>query len=159
MTSRRTAGFAVALLLASVISAASARAADQKNLYEQLEASSNFTVLLTAVKEANLVSLLDGKGPNTFLAPTDEAFKKLGDEQIKRIVADRELVKKIVLAHVVKGEEIKGNQFKTMSVKEWNGFPITVGDGVKVGDARITMFDNRCSNGIVHTIDTVLIPK
>ncbi len=150
---------AVMLMLAS-----SAQTADEKDIVDTAAGSKDFTILVTAVKEAGLVEALKGKGPYTVFAPTDAAFKKLGDEKIKAVVKDKELLKKILLAHVVEGKvmaadavKLDGKNAKTLGGAE---FTVAVKDGkVMIGEATVTKADIKCSNGVIHVIDTVLIPK
>lgn len=135
-------------------------AADTKTIAETVAESKDHTILLTAVKEAGLVGALGGKGSMTVFAPTDAAFKKLGDDTIKKVVADKELLKKILLAHVITDKAVYAKDVTPLDGKEVNGFKITANkDGVKIGDAKVTTADIKCSNGVIHVIDTVLIPK
>src|SRR5262249_25818808 len=91
--------------LAVTLAPAAARAADQyQTLADAVAASKDHTILLTALQEAGLIDTLKGKGPLTLFAPTDAAFKKLGDDTLKKIVADKTLLRKILLAHVVTGK-------------------------------------------------------
>jgi uncharacterized surface protein with fasciclin (FAS1) repeats len=135
-------------------------AADAKTIAETVTESKDHTILLTAVKEAGLVGVLNGKGPMTVFAPTDAAFKKLGDDTLKKVVADKELLKKILLAHVITDKAVYAKDVIPPDGKDVNGFKITANkDGVKIGDAKVTTADLKCSNGVIHVIDTVLIPK
>ncbi|GIW83631.1 MAG: hypothetical protein KatS3mg106_144 [Gemmataceae bacterium] len=86
--------------------------------------SQNHTILLTAVKEAGLVDTLKGKGPFTVFAPTDDAFKALGEDTIKKVLADKDLLKKILLAHVIVGKEAKAADVLKLDGQEVNGFKI-----------------------------------
>lgn len=137
-----------------------ATAADPKTIAETVAGSKDHTVLLTAVKEAGLVETLSGEGPFTVFAPTDDAFKKLGDDTIKKVLADKNLLKKILLAHVVAGKAVYSKDVVALDGKEVNGFKISADKtGVKIGDAKVTLADVKCSNGVIHVIDTVLLPK
>jgi uncharacterized surface protein with fasciclin (FAS1) repeats len=134
-------------------------AADEQNIYENIANDSNYTILLSAITESRLVATLNtNEGANTFFAPTDEAFKKLGQEQLKKLIEDKELLKKIIMAHFVADKTLFRKDLKGMGGKELNGFPITVDDGIKIGNAKITAFDIKCKNGVIHKVDTVLIP-
>jgi uncharacterized surface protein with fasciclin (FAS1) repeats len=130
---------------------------DPKDIFGTVADSSNHTILQTAVKEARLVTILDASKSNTLFAPTDEAFKKLGDEQLKKLSNDKDLLRKLVQAHLVIGKSLTGNELTGW--KEVNGFPITVSNGLKIGKAKLIAKDIECSNGIMHSIDNVLIPK
>lgn len=154
MKARTIAGAALAALLSLT---STTFGTDPTTLFGNVQASNDHTILLTALKEAGLVNDLSADGANTLFAPTDEAFKKLGEEQIKKLVADKDLLRKLVLAHVVQGTALTSNDLKKR--KELNGFTISAKDGVKIGNAKIVIADRKCSNGIMHVIDTVLIPK
>lgn len=135
-------------------------AADEKTIVDLAVGSKDHTILVTAVKEAGLLDVLKGKGPFTVFAPTDAAFKKLGDDKIKEVVANKELLTKILLAHVVQGKAVYAKDVVKLDGKEVNGFKIAAGSGgVSIGDAKVTKADLKASNGVVHVIDTVLIPK
>ncbi len=156
MKSKLFAALALGLGLAFV---SNATAADEKTIAETVVGSKDHTILLTAVKAAGLVETLSGKGPFTVFAPTDEAFKKLGEEKIKAVVADKELLKKILLAHVVTGKAVMAKDVLGLDGKKVNGFVISTKDGVMIGKAKVTTADIKCSNGVIHVIDTVLIPE
>lgn len=118
-----------------------------------------FSTLVTAVKAAGLVETLQGKGPFTVFAPTNEAFEKLGKEKLDAVIADKELLKKILLAHVVVGKSVMAKDVVGMDGKSVNGFKIAVSDkGVMLGNAKVVKTDIKAKNGVVHVIDTVLIP-
>ena len=135
------------------------RSDDEKDIVDTAVAA-KFETLVAAVKAADLVETLKGKGPFTVFAPTDEAFKKLGDEKIKAVLADKELLKKILLAHVVVEKSVMAADVVKMDGKKVNGFEIKVdGDKVTLGGAKVTKTDIKCSNGVIHVIDTVLIPE
>jgi uncharacterized surface protein with fasciclin (FAS1) repeats len=156
MRSRHLASLALGLILGF---ASYSPASDQKSIYENIEASSNHTILLSAIAEARQVMILNAKGANTFFAPNDEAFKKLSEVELKKLIENKELLKKIVLAHLVTEKAITSQDLKKMVGKEINGFAISDSDGLKIGDAKVKQADLKCSNGIIHVIDTVLIPK
>ena len=155
MQAKFFAGCALALTL---VYASSARSADEKDIVGIAVGSKDFTILVTALKEAGLVDTLKGKGPFTVFAPTDAAFKKLGDEKLKAVVADKELLKKILLAHVVVDKAVYAKDVAALNGEEVNGFKISTKDGVHIGDAKVTKTDIKASNGVIHVIDTVLIP-
>ena len=157
MKARLFAAGACALLLAV---AALTSAADEKDVVDTVASSKDHTILVTAVKEAGLVDVLKGKGPFTVFAPTDAAFKKLGDDKLKEVVKDRALLKAILLAHVVQGKAVYAKDVIGLDGKEVNGFRVSAGaGGVTIGDAKVTKADLKASNGVIHVIDTVLIPK
>ncbi|MCS6864155.1 MAG: fasciclin domain-containing protein [Gemmataceae bacterium] len=153
-----------ATVAAGMMIAVSARADDAKTIAEIVAGSKDHTILLKAVTEAGLVDTLKGKGPFTIFAPTDEAFKKLGDETIKKALADKDLLKKILLAHAVEGAvmaadvvKLDGKEVKTL---QGTAFKVQVqGKNVTFGGAKVTKADVKASNGVIHVIDTVLMPK
>lgn len=141
-----------------------ARAEEAKTIAEIVGGSKDHTILLALVKEAGLADTLSGKGEWTVFAPTDAAFKKIDKETLEKVKADKELLKKILLTHAVKGTWGAGNVVKLdgKEVETLSGtkFKITVKDkNVMVGDAKVTATDLKASNGVVHVIDTVLMPK
>ena len=156
MQAKFFAGCALALTL---VYASSAQSADEKDIVGIAVGSKDFTILVTALKEAGLVDTLKGKGPFTVFAPTDAAFKKLGDEKLKAVVADKELLKKILLAHVVVDKAVYAKDVAALNGEEVNGFKISTKDGVHIGDAKVTKTDIKASNGVIHVIDTVLMPN
>jgi uncharacterized surface protein with fasciclin (FAS1) repeats len=138
--------------------------ADEKNIVETAVGAKDFSTLVTAVKEAGLVDTLSGKGPFTVFAPTDEAFKKIPEDKLKAVLADKELLKKILLAHVVTEKSVMAADVVKLNGEKVNGFTIKVEDG-KVslsnskGSANVIKTDIKCSNGVIHVIDTVLMPE
>jgi uncharacterized surface protein with fasciclin (FAS1) repeats len=141
-----------------------ARADEPKTIAEIVAGSKDHTILLKAVTAAGLVDALKGKDALTVFAPTDEAFKKLGEETIKKVVGDKELLTKILTAHVAKGSweaaqvvKLDGKNVKTLQGTE---FKVEVKDGtVFFGGAKVIKADLKASNGVIHVIDTVLMPK
>jgi uncharacterized surface protein with fasciclin (FAS1) repeats len=120
----------------------------------------SFNTLLAAVKEAGLVEALSGEGALTVFAPTDEAFAKLGEETIRTVLADKALLTKILTYHVVSGRVMAGDVVKLQTAPTLQGQDVrisTIG-GVRINDAMVVTPDIEASNGIIHIIDTVLIP-
>lgn len=138
--------------------ASTSQASDLKTVAENVAAHKDLTILLTAAKETKLFDGWNAKGPITLFAPTDTAFKKLGEAQIQKIVADKELLRKILLAHVVTGKALTATDLKQFDGKELNGFRVSAADGLKIGEAKVTIADIKCSNGVIHGIDSVLMP-
>lgn len=122
----------------------------------------NFTTLAKALQAANLVNALKGDGPFTVFAPTDEAFAKLPDGALENLIKDKEALKNVLLYHVVSGkvtsdEVVKLSNAKTMSGKLLN---IDVKNGkVMINQSKVTNADIKTSNGVIHIIDTVLMPE
>ena len=124
--------------------------------------SGNFSTLAKALTETGLVEALKGEGPFTVFAPTDEAFAKLPEGTIESLLEDKETLKTILLYHVVSGnvtskQVVNLDNAETLAGKDVN---IKVKDGsVMINDATVTSADVMASNGVIHVIDTVLIPE
>lgn len=124
--------------------------------------SGQFTTLTKALTETGLVEALKGDGPFTVFAPTDEAFAKLPKGTVESLLKDKESLKNILLYHVVSGmvtakDVVKLKDAKTLAGKNVN---IKVVDGaVMINDSKVTTADVMASNGVIHIIDTVLIPE
>lgn len=132
---------------------------EKKDIVATAIAAENFKTLVTAVKAAGLVETLQGAGPFTVFAPTDEAFKKIPEETLKAVLADKEKLTKILMAHVVKGKVLAADVVK-LNGEKVNGFKVVVADGkVKLGNANVIKTDIATSNGVIHVIDTVLLPE
>lgn len=158
----KTTGFA--LILAVLLSATGiqARAAD-KNIVQTAVAAGSFHTLAAALQAADLTDALEGPGPFTVFAPTDEAFKKLPPGTLEMLLKpeNKEKLRAILTYHVVAGEVTAAQVMKLSSVKTLNGqsLTITTDDGaVMVNDAKVVKADIHASNGVIHVIDTVLLP-
>jgi uncharacterized surface protein with fasciclin (FAS1) repeats len=122
------------------------------------------STVVTAIKAAGLVDTLKGKGPFTVFAPTNEAFDKLPKGTVDDLLKPENKAKltSILTFHVHSGDAIKAGQVKTMSLSTVNGKPLTVklGDdgSVWIDNAKVVKTDVVCSNGVIHWIDTVLMP-
>lgn len=136
-----------------------AEEAAKKNIVETAVAAGSFTKLVEAVKAAGLDSVLAGPGPFTVFAPTDEAFSKVKD--LDKILKDKKKLTDILTYHVVPAKvmsaDVKPGKVKTVSGKE---FEVKVADGkVTVDNATVTKTDIECTNGVIHVIDAVIVPK
>jgi len=122
----------------------------------------SFNTLVTALKAANLVETLKGEGPFTVFAPTDEAFAKLPKGTVESLLKDKKALTNILLYHVVSGivtsgEVVKLNSAPTLAKSD---VKVNVKDGkVFINNAQVTTADVMASNGVIHIIDTVLIPE
>lgn len=126
-----------------------------------LEAGS-FNTLATALTEAGLVETLKGEGPFTVFAPTDEAFAKLPEGTVENLLKDKEALTNILLYHVVSGNIASGDVVKLNSASTLakSDVKVEVKDGkVFINNAQVTTADVMASNGVIHIIDTVLIPE
>jgi uncharacterized surface protein with fasciclin (FAS1) repeats len=122
----------------------------------------NFKTLAAALTEAGLIEALQGDGPFTVFAPTDDAFAKLPEGTVEALLKDKETLKKILLYHVVAGEVTSKEVVKLTKAETLEGknVKIKVKDGsVMINDAKVTGADIMASNGVIHVIDTVLIPE
>ncbi|MEA9602604.1 fasciclin domain-containing protein [Polynucleobacter sp. MG-28-Ekke-A2] len=148
--------FLTAAILAFTIT--SAHAADIVNA--AIDAG-NFKTLVTALKAADLVDTLKGPGPFTVFAPTDEAFAKIPKAKLDALLKDKAQLTKVLTYHVVAGK-VMAMDVKPGKVKTLEGESITITDknGVlKVNNAKILKTDIVTDNGVIHAIDTVLMPK
>ncbi|MBC7825028.1 MAG: fasciclin domain-containing protein [Candidatus Parcubacteria bacterium] len=120
----------------------------------------SFTTLVAAVKAAGLVETLKGAGPFTVFAPTDEAFAKLPAGTVEGLLKDLPKLKKILTYHVVSGKVMAADVVKLKSAKTVEGSEVKIdaSNGVKVNDAKVITPDVAADNGVIHVIDTVLLP-
>ena len=156
---------AVALAAAGPASAVQvdrgARAAE-KNIVETAVAAGQFKTLASLLQQAGLAETLQGKGPYTVFAPTDAAFAKVPKATLDALGKDKAKLRAVLLYHVAKGKLTAAKVVKRSSVKTLNGqrVRVRVRDGkVYVGGARVTTADVRASNGVIHVINKVLIPR
>ena len=120
----------------------------------------SFTTLVAAVKAAGLVETLKGAGPFTVFAPTDEAFAKLPAGTVEGLLKDLPKLKKILTYHVVSGKVMAADVVKLKSAKTVEGSDVKIdaSNGVKVNDSKVVTPDVAADNGVIHIIDTVLLP-
>lgn len=120
----------------------------------------SFNTLVAAVKAANLVDTLKGSGPFTVFAPTDDAFAKLPAGTVDALLQDIPKLKKILTYHVVSGKVTAADvvKLKSATTVEGSDVKIDASQGVKVNDSTVTTPDVAADNGVIHIIDTVLIP-
>ena len=140
-------------LMTSVASAA--------DIVETAISAGQFKTLVTALQEADLVDTLKGDGPFTVFAPTDAAFAKLPAGALDALVKDKEKLAAVLTYHVVPGK-VMAAQVKPGDVKTVQGQSLNVstkGGSVMVDDAKVTKTDIGASNGVIHVIDTVILPK
>lgn len=123
----------------------------------------SFKTLAAALKAAGLVETLKGKGPFTVFAPTDEAFAKLPAGTVESLLKPENKAKltAILTYHVVAGDVKAADVVKLKSAKTVEGQTVTIDatDGVKINNAKVVKADVDCGNGVIHVIDTVLLPK
>ena len=151
------------LALVGILAAAPARAQQTKDVVDTAVAAGSFTTLAKALTAADLVSTLKGPGPFTVFAPTDEAFAKLPAGTLDNLLKpeNKDQLRRILTYHVVPGKVLAANVTNVSSAKAVSGdsLPIQVnGSTVMVGKARVVKTDIAASNGVIHVIDTVMLP-
>lgn len=131
-----------------------------KDLVDVASEAGSFKTLLKAAEAAGLVSTLKGEGPLTVFAPTDEAFAKLPPGTIEGLLEDREKLSAILKYHVVPGKITaqKVTEQKSLKTAQGKELAVDLTGGVKVGKARVVKTDIEASNGVIHVIDSVLLP-
>jgi len=138
------------------------KAMNNKTIVDVAAGAGNFTTLVAAIKAAGLVDTLSGTGPFTVFAPTDEAFEKLPQGTVESLLKDREKLTAILTYHVVSGKVMAADVVKMHTAKTVQGQDVTikVEDGkVLVDNANVVTTDIEATNGVIHVIDTVLMPK
>ena len=120
----------------------------------------SFTTLVAAVQAAGLVDTLKGAGPFTVFAPTDEAFAKLPEGTVEALLNDIPKLTKILTYHVVSGKVLAADVVKLTSAKTVEGSEVKIdaSNGVKINDSNVTTADVAADNGVIHIIDSVLLP-
>jgi uncharacterized surface protein with fasciclin (FAS1) repeats len=138
------------------------KAAPAKDIVDTAVSAGSFKTLVTAVKAAGLVETLKGKGPFTVFAPTDEAFAKLPKGTVEKLLADKEQLVKVLTYHVVPGKVMAADVVKIDEAKTVQGQMIMIDatNGVMLNEsAKVIKADIPCTNGVIHVIDTVILPK
>ena len=159
----RMAALVIAPLVALTLAVAPVMAAEkkaEKNIVDTAAAAGTFTTLLAAAQAAGLAETLSTGGPFTVLAPTDDAFKKLPEGTVEALLKDTEKLKSILLHHVIDGAVMSKDVVKLKSAKSKLGQDLTIDatDGVVIGGAKVVKADIVASNGVIHVIDTVILP-
>lgn len=150
--------FAIAGVSLGLMSSAASAAG---TIVEVASGNGSFNTLVAAVKAAGLAETLSGKGPFTVFAPTDAAFAKLPPGTVDALLKDVPKLKAILTYHVVAGN-VMAKDVKTGMVPTVNGQSLNVvagASGVTVDGAKVTATDVAASNGVIHVIDTVVLPK
>jgi uncharacterized surface protein with fasciclin (FAS1) repeats len=132
-----------------------------KNIVETAVEAGSFSTLVTAVKEAGLVDTLSGRGPFTVFAPTDDAFAKIPKEALQELIKDKKELTKVLTYHVVPGRVMASDVAGMKKAKTVQGgeLKIDASDGVRINDSTVIKADIKTSNGVIHVIDSVLMPK
>ena len=154
-------GFAAALTAcAHAGNKSMTESSQQKDIVDTAVAAGSFNTLATALQEADLIDTLKGDGPFTVFAPTDEAFAKLPPDQLNALLANKEMLVKVLTYHVVPGKimaaDVTPGQVTTV---EGQALTITTANGVMVDNANVIKTDIVASNGVIHVIDAVVLPN
>jgi uncharacterized surface protein with fasciclin (FAS1) repeats len=153
-----------AAAVAVALSMSAAQAADKTDIVQTAISNGSFKTLVAAVKAAGLVETLKGSGPFTVFAPTDEAFAKLPGGTVENLLKpeNKKQLVAILTYHVVPAKvmskDIVGKKTMAKSV-EGEEISIDATNGVKVDNAKVVKADVEASNGVIHVIDTVIMPK
>jgi len=147
--------------IATTVLALAAFGAQAKDIVDTAIAAGQFNTLAAALDKAGLVAALKGKGPFTVFAPTDAAFAKLPKADLDALLADNAKLVAVLTYHVVPGnvmaKDVKPGKVKTVQGSE---LTLTTGDGgVTVDGARVVKADIVADNGVIHVIDSVVLPK
>ena len=131
-----------------------------KDIVDTAVSAGTFNTLATALKAAGPVDTLKGPGPFTVFAPTDAAFAKVPADQLQALLADKAKLTAVLTYHVVPGvvmsKDVKPGMVKTV---QGSNLTVTTKGGVKVNNANVTAVDIVADNGVIHVIDTVVLPN
>jgi uncharacterized surface protein with fasciclin (FAS1) repeats len=148
-------------LLAIAASTLIAASASAKDIVDTAVSAGQFNTLATALQAAGLVDTLKGPGPFTVFAPTDAAFAKIPKADLDALLKDKAKLTAVLTYHVVPGK-VMAKDVKPGALKSVEGSPITVaatGGKVMVDGATVTKTDISADNGVIHVIDSVIVPK
>jgi uncharacterized surface protein with fasciclin (FAS1) repeats len=132
-----------------------------KDIVDTAVSAGQFTTLATAIQKAGLVETLKGPGPFTVFAPTDAAFAKIPKADLEALLSDKAKLTRVLTYHVVPGQ-VMAKDVKPGQVKTAEGQSLTVkadGGKVTVDNATVTKTDIVADNGVIHVIDTVIVPR
>jgi len=156
--------FASALVVTLVVAGAAGLRASEpqaKDIVDTAVAAGSFKTLAKALEAAGLIETLKGNGPFTVFAPTDEAFAKLPAGTLDALLKDKAKLTAVLTYHVVPGKVMAADVVKLKEAKTVQGQSIKIDttSGVKVDGANVVKTDIACSNGVIHVIDSVILPK
>ena len=148
------------LLIASVLALGLSVSAQAKDIVDTAVGAGNFKTLAAALTAAGLIDTLKGKGPFTVFAPTDEAFAKIPKADLDALLKDKAKLTAVLTYHVVPGK-VMAKDVKAGKVKTVQGSELTISTtvGVKVDNATVVKTDIGADNGVIHVIDSVIMPK
>ncbi|MFI5184128.1 MAG: fasciclin domain-containing protein [Vicinamibacteria bacterium] len=149
------------LALSTLLVSAAPAAAQAKDVVDTALAAGTFKTLATALQAAGLVETLKGPGPFTVFAPTDDAFAKIPKSDLDALLKDKAKLTAVLSYHVFAGNANSGDLkgLKDLSTVQGGRIKIDASKGLKVDNATVIKADVPASNGIIHVIDTVLMPK
>ena len=147
-------------LIATFLALGFALSAQAKDIVDTAVAAGNFKTLATALGAAGLIDTLKGKGPFTVFAPTDEAFAKIPKADLDALLKDKAKLSAVLPYHVVASKvmaaDVKAGKVKTV---QGSDLTVTTSGGVMVDKAKVVKTDIVADNGVIHVIDTVIMPK
>jgi uncharacterized surface protein with fasciclin (FAS1) repeats len=147
-------------LIAALLASALVISAQAKDIVDTAVDAGSFKTLATALGAAGLVETLKGKGPFTVFAPTDEAFAKIPKADLEALLKDKAKLIAVLTYHVVPGKvmsaDVKAGKVKTV---QGSDITVTTKGGVMVNKAKVIKTDIVADNGVIHVIDTVIMPK
>ena len=138
------------------------QAANSGDIVATASSAGSFNTLVAAVQAAGLVETLQSDGPFTVFAPTDEAFAKLPEGTVEQLLANPDQLREVLLYHVVPGKVMAADVVTLDSATTAQGSKIEIAladGGVRIDNATVTATDIETSNGVIHVIDTVIIPR
>jgi uncharacterized surface protein with fasciclin (FAS1) repeats len=152
--------FVKKILIATIVAFGVTISAHAMDIVETAVGAGSFKTLATALGAAGLVDTLKGKGPFTVFAPTDEAFAKIPKADLEALLKDKAKLKSVLTYHVVAGKvmaaDVKAGKVKTVQGSE---LTVSTSSGVMVDNAKVIKTDIVADNGVIHVIDTVIMPK
>lgn len=154
---------AVAMLSLSMFASAMDNKSEGQDIVDVAVANGSFNTLAAALKAGGLIDTLKGEGPFTVFAPTDEAFAKLPEGTVETLLKPENIdqLKAVLTYHVVSGKVMAADVVKLNSATTVNGADVMIsveGESVKVNSAKVVAADVAASNGVIHVIDTVILP-
>ncbi len=134
--------------------------AAEKDIIDTAVAAGSFNTLAAALTKAELIDTLKGDGPFTVFAPTDEAFAKVPESDLKALLADKEKLKAVLTYHVIAGKVMAADviELSTATTVQGSNLAIIAEESVTINGAKVLKTDVKASNGVIHVIDSVLIP-
>ena len=134
----------------------------EMTIVETAAGNKDFSILMQAVDAADLRTALNGEGPFTIFAPTNKAFEALPKGELEKLLKDKKKLASILTYHVVQGKVSAAQVVKLDKATTMNGQDIMIkknDDGVTIDNAKVVTTDIECSNGVIHVIDKVILPK